>query len=436
MQAWYVMTGIDAVGSLREEGAVLLAERRGQAINRWRHAVSDAIAGAGLHPDGAALLRALTVADKSGINHRIWSLFQSLGINHLLVISGLHIGMVAGLGLLLGRCLAACPGLPSIAARQAPAVTAAFLALLYAAAAGFSIATQRALFMLLCFILAGALGREVRPADKLLLAAALVIVGNPFAPLGSGFWLSFSAVAALLWLAHWCRPAGAHTGVPVVHGYMALLMLPLGGFWFGASSWLSAPANLLMVPLVGLYVVPMALLGVLLMALGLPGHDALWRAAGAPLSQLVDAADSLLRGAGSLSLNGTLSVAMLAAVALGLWTVPVSMRLRLLAASLWLPLLLPPKLAPSSPMLNILDVGQGTAVIFRADGRTLVYDTGGGNPSGANLAQSVVLPFLRSQGVRSVDSLCTLILKAGDSILRGCNISNLNSKIDKFEPII
>ena len=79
-----------------------------------------------------------------------------------------------------------------------------------------------------------------------------------------------------------------------------------------------------------------------------------------------------------------------------------------------LPLLLPP-VAPARLVtdeepagrtrVTVLDVGQGTAVIIRSGDRTLVYDTGGGDPAGANMATTVLLPWLRRQGVNELDTL-------------------------------
>jgi competence protein ComEC len=59
----------------------------------------------------------------------------------------------------------------------------------------------------------------------------------------------------------------------------------------------------------------------------------------------------------------------------------------------------------ATPELIVLDVGQGTAVVYRSGERTLVYDTGGGDPAGANAARRVLLPFLRQAGVRRIDTL-------------------------------
>lgn len=411
IQAWYVLTRIDAVGSAREQGAALLADSDGWPINRWRHAVSRAIGEAGVEARAGAVLRAVTVADKSGIDHDLWSLFQRLGVNHLLVISGLHVGMVAGLGFILGGAATGALRAVGVTGRYGAELTAVALALLYTALAGFSVATQRALFMLLCFILARGLSRQSRGADKLLIAAVAVLLIDPLAPLGSGFWLSFSAVAALLWLGHWYRPNGKIHGVLGAHLYMGLLMLPVGGFWFGGGSWLSAPANLLMVPLVGLFVVPLSLVGVALFALGLPGASGLWQLAAMPLELLFSRIAVPLGDTGFLNLQADPGTTSLAALALAVLVLPGGAWRKWLLIICWLPLVLPLNDVPEAPVLHVLDVGQGTAVVFRDGDRALLYDTGGGNPSGANLAQSVVLPFLHSRGIGVLDSL---IVSHGD----------------------
>ena len=308
IQGWYLLSGIDAVGSARQQQSTLLpgSGAGGRGINHWRYVISRAIDGVIQDPQASAVLRAVSVADKSGIEHSLWTLFQQLGINHLLVISGLHVGMVAGFGFVLGRGLGWCMRVAGFLGRYWAEAVAVGLALVYTGLAGFSVATQRALFMLLCFILAGAAGRSTRGWDKLLIAAVLVIAVNPLAPLGSGFWLSFCAVAALLWLAHWYRARSWFGTALSAHIYMGLLMLPVGAFWFGGGSWLSAPANLLMVPLVGLFVVPLCLAGVALFSLGLPGHIALWQLAAAPLALLLDVLPQALGGEGFTAAPGWL----------------------------------------------------------------------------------------------------------------------------------
>jgi competence protein ComEC len=419
LQAWYAQTGIDAVGSvtggrgLREADPVTAAS----LPDRLRQVVSERIMALPLATPVAAILAAVTVADKSGIDPALWTLFQQFGINHLLVISGLHVGLVAGATYLLGGLLQRLLLLAGVSAGWLPALLALVSCGAYTALAGFSVATQRALCMLLCFIVASLAGRGSTAANNLLVAAAIVLGLNPLAALGSGFWLSFAAVATLLWLAGWQSGRPAWSRLLWTHGVMSLAMLPLGAWWFGGSSVVAGVANLVMVPLVGMLVVPLALLAVLAMYLLPAAEPTLWQLAGWPLEQLLPAAQWLAAGGGEwlyLQLAAGLPDVVLAALGVALLILPVSWDTRALALLMIVPLALPPDVqagfsrrerARELTSVTVLDVGQGTAVIVRAGDRVLVYDTGGGDPDGANMVSAVVLPWLRQHGVTALDTV-------------------------------
>ena len=104
----------------------------------------------------------------------------------------------------------------------------------------------------------------------------------------------------------------------------------------------------------------------------------------------------------------TLPAVLLGALGAALLVLPVALRVRALALLLMLPLLVPARWAGDTPQdlvrLTVLDVGQGTAVVLRSGRRVLVYDTGGGDPAGVNMAVSVLLPFLRHEGVSELDT--------------------------------
>ena len=414
MQAWFAQSAIDGVGSIRGNRAQPLppGNRLRTAHHRLRLDISEHIATLPLPPDVLAILRAITVADKSGIDARLWALLQQFGINHLLVISGLHIGLVAGAGYLLGGLGARLAYLVAgLVVPWLPGALALLLACSYAALAGFSLATQRALCMLACFILAGLAGRSSGSGNNLLLAAVVVLLLNPLAALGSGFWLSFGSVAALLWLSRWQRGAGMCRRLLTTHFFMGLVMLPMGAWWFGGSSLVGALANLLMIPLVGFIVVPLSLLAVLCYWLGWPVESGLWQLAAWPLQQLLPLAGELADGGQHWLYQHFapgLPAVLLALLALALLIMPASIPARLSAVVLALPLLLPANgardSAAQSTRVTVLDVGQGTAIVIRAGNRTLLYDTGGGDPAGANMATSVILPYLRHQAVETLDT--------------------------------
>ncbi len=416
MQAWYAYSGIDGTGNVKQGQAILLLNAPENWLNHHalRQHISEGLDQVDLADDVRGILQALTVADKSGINSQLWTLLQFYGINHLLVISGLHIGIVSGAGYMAGavagRVLFVL-GAVRIAG-LVPLVTALFFGAGYAALAGFSVATVRALCMLACFVVASLFARGSLSADKLLIAAVIVLLANPLSAIGSGFWLSFSAVAALLWLGMWRANARLPLRLVHTHVYMALAMIPLGGWWFGGVSQVSALANFVLLPLVGFFVVPVALLAAVahLVGLAIAGH--LWAIAAWPLEHLLPHARSIAESQTTLLysyLSPSVPEVLLALAALALLPVPLPAMARVLIPLLALPIFLPTAAVSANPpfhtRLTVLDVGQGTAVVIQSGGNTLVYDTGGGDPEGSNMANRVILPYLREQGVSTLHTL-------------------------------
>ncbi len=415
MQSWYAQSGIDAVGRVRGEG-VLLEEGGGgwySRLQRLRWRISRELSSLALEPVPIAVLQALTVADRSGIDAPLWQRLQQFGINHLLVISGLHIGLVAGLALLLGAALGRCWLLvrpDSACLRWLPGLGALVVAGIYTGLAGFTLATVRAYLMLCCLLLCLLRSRPSSAWTALLLAAFCILLQNPLAILSSGTWLSFSAVAALLWLGQWRPRLNRGYQLLLAHLFMALVMVPLGAWWFGGFSLLSAPANLVLVPLVGWLLVPLALSGAGLFLLVGTGHQSLWQLAGQGIDRVLQALDLAAMAspvAPFQPLVAGLLPVLCAALAVALVVIPVGAWRWCVAVLLCLPLALPPRNEDPQLLMNlaVLDVGQGTAVVLRSAGHTLVYDTGGGDPAGLNLAASVLLPYLRQAGVKTINTL-------------------------------
>lgn len=423
MQSWYAQRGIDGTGTVRQKQAILLQVSSGQWLNYngLRQRIGQRIQQLDLEAGVTGILQALTVADRSGIDGRLWALLQFYGINHLLVISGLHIGITAGAGYLLGTMLVRVlsPLCAIHPAGMIPLLLSFCFAFVYAALAGFALATVRALCMLACFVVASLFSRGSLSANNLLVAAVIVLFFNPLAAIGSGFWLSFCAVACLLWLSAWRTDTRVPLRLLHTHVYMALAMIPLGGWWFGGVSQVAFVANLVLVPLVGLFVVPVALLAVASYLMGIPGDHLMWNIAAWPLEQLLPHALRTAESHGELLyayLSASPTEVMLALAALALVPIPLPRAIKAMIPVLALPLLLPDAGTgtdfPRNTQLTILDVGQGTALVLRSGENTLVYDTGGGDPNGSNLAAMVILPYLRAQGVRRIQ---TLIISHADN---------------------
>jgi len=170
-------------------------------------------------------------------------------------------------------------------------------------------------------------------------------------------------------------------------------------------------ANLLMIPLLGWVVVPLALLAAVCFLCGWDVAAVLWQLAAWPLDKVLPLAHELA-GAGSdwlyVPLTADLMLVLLAVLSVALLAVPGRNPLKLLALLLAVPMLLPidaySRKASLETEVTVLDVGQGTAVVVRSGQRALLYDTGGGDPEGVNMGSLAVLPFLQQQGITALDT--------------------------------
>ncbi|MGV6939832.1 ComEC/Rec2 family competence protein, partial [Stenotrophomonas maltophilia] len=166
-----------------------------QGLQAWRERSSAAIAVQVAHP-AARFVQALALGDTRGLSDADWEHLRALGLTHLVAISGFHVGVVAGFGVLLCRLWWwLCPLLGRYWPRpQAAAWGAALAAATYAVAAGGALPTVRAALMIGLVALARAGRRPVGAGQGLALAAMVMLLPAPLSVLSAGFWLSFGGV--------------------------------------------------------------------------------------------------------------------------------------------------------------------------------------------------------------------------------------------------
>ena len=408
-QSGHFLRGTQAVGSVRSLRP--LPGRPGSAavVDRLRARLSAQLRRQ-VPGQGGALLAALLVGDRRFLEPGDWTLLRHYGITHLLVISGMHISLVAAVGWLCGsaagRLLALAGSGP--ARRWAGAAAALLLAALYAGISGFALPAQRALLMLLPLAALLPAGRSGGGARLLALAVTLLLLWDPRAVLGASFWLSLGAVALLLWAARWQAPQHRRLRrAAALQGYMVLAMLPMSLYWFGAASTLGAALNLVAVPLVTLWSVPLGLAGLAAGPLSEALAGWLWQLSAEPLLWLwrgMEHWQPALAGIGYRYGAAAPAASLLALLGALLWPLPGGAQRALAALALLLPLAV--QLARDGPgpggglALTVLDVGQGSSVVLRDGPRTLVYDTGA-----PGVAERALIPWLRRHGVRRIDTL-------------------------------
>ena len=412
-EAWLFANRIGATGYVRPKPAPInidasISLSRYFAV--WRQALADKIDQTLPNGQQLGLIKALSLGSQSSISQPQWDLFRITGVIHLIVISGSHISLIAGLVYLWLRRGWAWLGILSVSPQQVAAVFAWLTGLFYAGLAGYTIPTLRAVIMLSVALAAIVWQRNSSPLQILFLALFAVLIFDPLAVLAVGFWLSFLAVALLIYLSAgrlgfrqtWQQASLSQLATTIG---LAPLLITL----FQQVSLISPLANWLAVPLIGLLIVPLILLAMILLVITpILATPVLW---------LVD---QLLQGfCWLLSIMAELPLANLnclpppwyalifALFGVLLMLAPKGFPCRYLSPFLYLPLLLVNIEQPKAGevLLTLLDVDQGLSAVIQTQHHSLVFDTGAKFADSTDMGDAVLLPFLHHQGVNNVDHL-------------------------------
>lgn len=405
---------IRAVGYVREAPPAerLAADAGEYRFGRFRQYLTTRIAA--LLPENAfaGMITAFANGDESAIADAQWRVLARTGTTHLIAISGMNIGLVAGIMFFLVRWLWSLPGVSVLwlPAPKAGALAALAAGTFYAALAGFAIPTQRALVML-AVVMGGILwSRRPPPSYILAVALLLVLVIDPLAVLAAGFWLSFAAVALILYVIQMARTRVGWREWAGLQWAIAVGLLPLMLVLFQQTSVSGPLANLIAIPAIESLVIPLTLTGVVaLVALPDAVAAGLFQAAAWVLEKLWVALEALAALDHTQWVQHTppLWTVACALIGVALLLAPRGFPARWVGALWMLPMLWlrPPAPAPGEVWFTLLDVGQGLSAVARTATHTLVYDSGGRWSSRFDAGRAVVAPFLRHSGVTRIDTL-------------------------------
>jgi competence protein ComEC len=289
--------GIGAVGfGLGKVDVIALAPNvngagGGYFVARLRHHISSLI-NAALPNRKGGFAAALMTGEKRAVDEKTVQNLRDAGLAHLLSISGLHVGLVAGIifaGLRFFLALTPFIGLRYPIKKWA-AIAAIMGAFCYALIAGATLPTQRAFLMLSLVLIAVVFDRRGISMRSLAWAAVAVLLVQPESLLGPSFQMSFAAVMALIavyeavtlrsrkfqgdrtTLPRPLRTAGIYiAGIGLTTLVAGLATAPYSAFHFNRFADYSLVANLLAVPVTALWVMPFAVVAFILMPFGLEG---------------------------------------------------------------------------------------------------------------------------------------------------------------------
>jgi competence protein ComEC len=409
-ESWALERGLRATGYVRAQPA---PERLAARVDGWPytlHRWRDEVRAAMLEHLGEARLRgvlvALAIGDQDAISQADWDVFWRTGVGHLMSISGLHITMLAALGYAIAyfAWVRVPPLVLRLPARKAAVVAGVVVALAYTLMTGYAVPAQRTLAMLTTVAVCVLGDRHGSPSRVLAAAALVVLAVDPWAVLAPGFWLSFGAVASIFYaMSLRTGHAGKLQGAVVEQLTVTIAMVPMLVALFQQLSLVAPLANAFAIPLVSLVVVPLTLAGAFL-----------------PLPFLLDAAHGLMSAImAALEWLAALPLAMLESHEPAAWTVacavagcawllaPRGVPMRTCGAIWVVPLfaVLPPRPAPGAAWIDVLDVGNGLAVVVRTCCHAFAYDAGPRWNADSDSGGRIMVPFLRGEGIAHLDGL-------------------------------
>lgn len=402
------------------------------------------------------LILALLTGDRSLLNDETERQFQTLGISHLLAISGPHVLILGAMMMwVLNKLIIHYRPTLYLRIARPYVLCVPFIVtvLFYTAFVGFEIPALRTLLMSSVITLLLLFNRQLNAMSVLLISASILLLFDPFSSLSASFWLSFGASFILLRVYQtltqdqvsldeqviaqqtiWDKVKVAGWTLMTSQWKIFIALLPLVMIFFQKVSWLSPLINIVSIPILGLVVVPLNIIASLAYFIYADLGYVIWLMVDYILSLFLFILQTL---SGFLSIELTAlaftpMMVILLMVALILFFLPQNVLPKswIVLCAMVMGLLTWQK--PSFE-LHVLDVGQGQAIFIQAGRHTTLIDTGGYyDEDRFSIGQNVVVPFLLRQGVKQLNDVILSHLDHDHSgalpyIVRDIQVNNIIS---------
>lgn len=430
-EAWLFEKNISATGYVvNKQNNDLITSALSYPITHLREKLQEKVIQKFLDDPLAGFLPALLVGSRQYISQQQWQVLRATGTNHLIAIAGLHIGLVAAFIFFVANFLW-CRSyrlLLILPAQQFAAMCSVFGAFCYSLLAGFPIQTQRAMIMLSLLLVVILMKRHILQWQTFFYALFLVLIINPLNVLTAGFWMSFVAVAFIIY---------AMQGRLLSHGFwwhwgrvqfaIMIGLLPLTMFIYHESSLVGFIANMIAVPWFAFVVMPLCVLSLFMMIFNQKfAFLCLWLVLKS-LHLLWFLLTYLSQQSFSTFHPANISIITLAFSTIGalLLLSPKGFLGRKLCVIFFLPMLFSHQPTPNKDeiWLTLLDVGQGLSVFLQTKTHVMIYDTGPKFSENFNAGDAVILPYLFFNGIHHLN---TLMISHGDNDHIGGSFAILN----------
>jgi competence protein ComEC len=431
-QVWLRAKNIVATGYVRNTKESTLVNKIEQADSSFRQQQYSKIKSLLADTPLSSFVIALALGDRSAISTKQWQVLTATGTQHLIAISGLHLGLIASVIFwLVSKIIHYLPlkflknsNITQFNHRYVAIVVSLLFTLFYAALSGFALPTIRALFMLLFYWLLRAFSINIPLYRWILLVIFAVLLTEPMGLLSASFWLTFYAVIVIflvLWRAYAVQQqqlvkAGYFNAVIkflkslfIIQLGLTIFLIPISLIIFKQFSALAFLANIVAVPLMSLTAIPLSLAGVLVLPLSEQLAKILFELSAFFLTWLWYWLDLLAQQPWALIQVSSTQIVFISLILLifaAKYFLQLPRRYSLYLIPVLLVLLVNQYKNSAQPwQLTVLDVGHGLAVVINRDNRAILYDTGAKYPSGFTMGEAVILPFLQQKNIQHLDHL-------------------------------
>jgi len=411
-----------------------------------------------LSRDNQTVYRAIILGETQGIGYDLRESFNVTGLGHVLCVSGMHVGLVAVASFALFRFLFSLSYNLMLRAdvRKLSALITCLCVIAYTFIAGFQVSAKRAMIMAITYLLSMVIGKEKDSWSTLALAGLIILALDPNDLFNVSFQLSFIAVVGIFWISpeiyrlsiRWLKVDDRRSVLLRIYVYFSTLLvitlsaviflLPVTTYYFHRVSVVAVLVNMIVEPLLGLWILPVGLLSVVFL----------------PVSSVLS---SLILKLGSLGMDCMMNIIRFWS---GLpwasfWSIRpnpfevilcyciiifliFTFKKRRWAKRCLLPILLISALDASywiyetrfnkDLRVTFIDVGQGNSALLQLPGRERMLIDGGGFERGAyDTGQMVVAPFLLYSKIGRIDYIVL-------SHPHPDHLNGLNFIADNFSP--